>query len=221
MTLRLVVFDVDGTLVDSQRHILSAMQTAFAKVDLTAPTSTQTLSIVGLSLPQAVARLAPDQSAAMQAEIVQGYKTAYMDMNEGDGSSLYPGALEAVRRLSAIDNVVLGIATGKSRRGLVRLLAHYDIGAYFVTSQVADDHPSKPNPSMLLQTLRDTGVAAGNAVMIGDTTFDIEMGVTAGFNTIGACWGYHPKAALQTAGANHVINGFEELDGTLAQMWGH
>lgn len=219
MTLRLVVFDVDGTLVDSQAHILGAMELAYAGQGLTMPDRTAVLGIVGLSLPQAFMRLMPMADAALIERLVAGYKASFNQLRASDVSPLYPGAQAALQALQGRADVVMGVATGKSRRGLDHVIAAHGLGGYFLTTQVADDHPSKPHPSMLHATLRDSGATADRAVMIGDTSYDIEMGRAAGFRTLGVGWGYHPVADLERAGADRVIAGFDALIPTLEDMW--
>lgn len=211
--LRLVVFDVDGTLVDSQAHILAAMKRAFAAIDRPPPPRAAVLGIVGLSLPVAMARLAPDMPDRV-ATLVEAYKSAFASLREADGrplSPLFPGARRCLDALSADPWTLVGIATGKSRRGLDHLFELHGFGALFHTVQVADDHPSKPHPAMLEACLSETGVEASRAVIVGDTTFDVEMGRAAGFRTIGVGWGYHDTGDLRAAGADLVIEGFSDL----------
>jgi len=218
--LRLVLFDVDGTLVDSQGSIVSAMTASFEALTLPAPSHAATLSIVGLSLPQAMARLAPDRSAETQARLVEGYKDAYhaQRLEQGAASSpLYPGARAAIETLHSTPEILLGVATGKSKRGLDALLEAHALDRYFVTRQVADHHPSKPHPSMIETALSETGVDAKDAVMVGDTSFDMEMAAAAGVRSIGVSWGYHHPSALTSATC--VIDRFEDLPGTLAEIW--
>lgn len=207
---RLVIFDVDGTLIDSQHHIQAAMAHAFGAAGLPAPTLAQTLDIVGLSLPLAIAQLAPDQGAAMQARIVQHYKDSFNTLRFGTPAPLYPGARAALDALVA-RGVLLGVATGKSRRGLDRGLAEHGLADHFVTLQVADDHPSKPHPAMIRAALAQTGVRAGDAVMVGDTRYDMEMARAAGVGAIGVGWGYHATADLMAAGAACVAADFGDL----------
>lgn len=216
---RLVVFDVDGTLIDSQNHIFAAMEHAFGAGAYTLPPREAVLSIVGLSLPEAVARLVPDLSADARAGIVAAYKESFGLMRAGTLSPLFPGATDALASLRARAGILLGVATGKSRRGLDHVLASHDLTGHFVTAQVADDHPSKPHPAMLLAALAETGTEARNAVMIGDTTYDIEMGRAAGMATIGVGWGYHQTEALVAAGAGQVIHDFEALLPALDRVW--
>lgn len=216
---RLIVFDVDGTLVDSQDHIHAAMAQAFAAVGQPLPARSEVLTIVGLSLPAAIGRLVPDLPLAVQSQIVEAYKSSFGQLRAGLLSPLFPGAADLLAALRARPEVLLGIATGKSRRGLAHILTAHGLQEHFVTTQVADDHPSKPHPSMLLATLAETGADAGGAVMIGDTTYDIEMGRAAGFRTIGVGWGYHPAEALHEAGAGQVVDDFAALAVAIDSAW--
>lgn len=217
--LRLVVFDVDGTLIDSQNHILAAMEQAFAAAGATLPGREAVLSIVGLSLPAAVERLVPHLAEDTRAEIVAAYKQSFGELRTRSLSPLFPGATEALRALHARPEVLLGVATGKSRRGLAHVLDAHRLEGHFATIQVADDHPSKPHPSMLRAALAETGTEAARAVMVGDTTFDIEMGRAAGVATVGVAWGYHPAGDLAAAGADRVIGRFADLLPVLDELW--
>jgi len=219
--LRLVIFDVDGTLVDSQNHIQAAMDHAFAALDLPAPPLARTLTIVGLSLPQAIARLAPDLPPEVQTRIVDNYKDSFGTLRAAAPAPLYPGAAEALAGLSRRDDLLLGIATGKSMRGLRHMLAAHGLEKMFQTLQVADNHPSKPHPAMILQALAETGIAPGQAVMIGDTTYDMEMARAAGVRGIGVGWGYHPIDDLRTAGAARVVTDYPALLPALEDLWRH
>ena len=217
--MRLVVFDVDGTLVDSQADIIASMQAAFGAVNRDAPDRQQILSIVGLSLPIAMEKLAPD---ADHAAMVETYKETYASLRVSKGaasSPLYPGARAALDRLHARDDLVLGVATGKSRRGLDGLIEAHGLEGMFMTRQVADFHPSKPHPSMLLTAMDDAGVTPEHAVMIGDTSFDADMAHAAQMPFIGVDWGYHPTDRLQ--GAHRILSDFSELDDALGALWGH
>lgn len=216
--LRLILFDVDGTLADSQNAIVSAMTQAFEGLGLVVPARGDILSIVGLSLPLAVEQLAPQLSPEAKVQLVEGYKRAYMDKRLAQGaghSPLFPGAAETLAQLHAVPEYLLGVATGKSQRGLDALITAHGLEC-FVTRQVADHHPSKPHPSMVLTALAETGVDPVDAVMIGDTSFDIDMGRAAGVRTIAVDWGYHPAAEL---GADHLISHFDQLAPLLQQIW--
>lgn len=221
MSTRLVIFDVDGTLVDSQADILSAMDRAFSLCAIEPPSRTEILSIVGLSLPQAFARLVPDSDTVVQDRLSQAYKQAYGDNRVVvgvEGSPLFPGAREALDHLAGQAGTILAIATGKSRRGLDGLIAAHGLTGLFHSLQVADDHPSKPHPSMVLRALADAGVPAHRAVMVGDTTFDMEMGRAALVATIGVSWGYHPTESLN---ADRIIHRFADLPGTIDHLLEH
>lgn len=205
--MQLVIFDVDGTLVDSQGDIVASMTSAFEAVGHAVPDRAAILSIIGLSLDHAMLKLAPEADAATRDTMVEAYKSAYQALRIKAGaasSPLYPGIRNAVEALAAQPETLLAIATGKSRRGLVSLLDNHGWSKLFHSTQVADDHPSKPNPSMILTALVETGVEASRAVMIGDTTFDMQMSTAAGVPFIGVDWGYHPATSL--SGAVEVVS---------------
>lgn len=223
MTLKLVLFDVDGTLIDSQAQIMLAMAHAFDAEGLPIPDRAEVREIIGLSLPNAIARLAPQSGTQLIDRLVERYKDAYVAQRVAGGgeaaSPLFPGALEALKLLATMDDVLLGVATGKSRRGLMHLFDAYDLSSFFVTVQVADDHPSKPHPSMVHAALSETGVAAESAVLLGDTSFDMEMGRAGGITSLGVGWGYHSPSDLMSAGAREVLVGFDGLHSTLEKIW--
>lgn len=220
--LRLVIFDVDGTLVDSQGDILAAMARAFEAIGRPVPDRAAVLGIVGLSLDVAMQRLAPDASRFDHDRLVEGYKEAYValraEVGAAQSSPLYPGAIGALDRLRAQPHTLLGVATGKSKRGLDKLLEAHQLGSYFVTQQVADFHPSKPHPSMILTAMEETGVEPDQTIMIGDTSFDMEMARSAGVTGIAVDWGYHPVSALSDAA--HVLTSFAALPDLLNSIWG-
>ncbi|MGL4279097.1 MAG: HAD-IA family hydrolase [Albidovulum sp.] len=217
---RLVIFDVDGTLCDSQDLIVAAMAGAFDAEGLPCPDRGAVLAIVGLSLPVAMARLVPEQPQEMQARLVEAYKATFMSERSRKLAPLFDGVGALIAELSGDADMRLGIATGKSRRGLTALLKGHALEEVFATQQVADDHPSKPHPSMLFAAMAETGVGPERAVMIGDTTYDIEMGRAAGLATIGVSWGYHPVAALDAAGAGQIVDRAAEIPAALERIWG-
>lgn len=218
--LRLVIFDVDGTLIDSQAHILASMEWTFTRAGLPVPARAEALGIVGLSLPEAMEVLAPDASVAKRAELVTRYKESFAHLRQnGAPPSFFPGALEAIRALDAA-GYLMSVATGKSRRGLDRLLDQADLRRYIIGGQTADDAPSKPHPQMVLNCLAATGAAPENAVMVGDTEFDMHMGASAGCHTIGVDWGYHPRARVASAPVSEIISDFDALIPALDRIWG-
>lgn len=204
--LQLAIFDCDGTLVDSQRSIVRAMTAGFEAQGLPVPSRAQILSIVGLPLRQCVEVLLPDGDAALIDAIAQGYSDAYRQHRESglDEPPLYPDTAEMLAKLDA-EGVLLAVATGKSRRGLTHTLKVHGFDKLFAATRTADDGPGKPNPTILLDICASLGVAPSDAVMIGDTTYDIEMGVHAKMPAWGVSWGYHSTDQLVQAGASRIL----------------
>ncbi|MCA8879536.1 MAG: HAD-IA family hydrolase [Rhodobacteraceae bacterium] len=219
--LKLAIFDVDGTLIDSQGHINAAMAEAFAALGLEPPGRAEIRAVVGLSLPNAIATLAPDFDEPTLAKAVAAYKDAFAalaDLQGAAASPLYPGTVEMLDVLARHERLLLGIATGKSRRGLDRVLDLHGLTSRFVTTQVADDHPSKPHPAMVLAALDAAGCGPGDAVMIGDTGFDMAMAQAADVATIAVSWGYHPVDRLVAAAPDMVVHDMAALAGAVTQM---
>lgn len=207
---RLAVFDVDGTLVDSQNGIIEAQRMAFAANGLEPPSREKSLSIVGLSLPEAFTILVG--AAGPIAALSQAYREAWQHLRSvgSHDDPLFPGAGEALTTLKA-RGIVLGVATGKSRRGVAHLIGKYGWQGLFETIQTADDWPSKPAPDMVQAALAETGLEAADAAMIGDTSFDMMMARAAGVRAIGVGWGYHSLAALESSGAQVTVADFPTL----------
>ena len=209
--MRLVIFDVDGTLVDSQHHIVEAQTRAFVAHGLMPPPRQLSLSVVGLSLHEAFAQLVgPDGPID---SLSRAYKEAWSEMRGKPGFTevLYPGARETIASLAGRPDLRLGIATGKSRQGVDRVLTAQGWHGIFATIQTADEHPSKPHPSMIQAALADTGIGPADAMMVGDTSFDMAMAVAAGAHPVGVAWGYHDASALVACGAEVVVEDFEAL----------
>lgn len=217
--LRLAVFDLDGTLIDSQGSIVAAMTAAWAAHGLGRPDPAEVRKMIGLPLIEGIARLAPDQPAERHQALRESYSAEWLRMGAtGDlDDPLFPGALEALDALDAA-GWLMGIATGKSRRGLDRVLDGRGWAGRFVTVQTSDIPPGKPHPAMLLRAISETGTEPAATAMIGDTTFDIEMARAAGAYAIGVAWGYHATDDLRTAGAHTVIETFAELPRTLEDL---
>lgn len=202
---RLALFDCDGTLVDSQHTISTAMDDAFVASRLDPPGRAATLRIVGLSIFEAVQALLPKGDDALHRQLAQDYKAAFHRMR-GNGlvdEPLYEGIAETIDALEAA-GWMLGVATGKSDRGLALCLEHHGLKAKFVTLQTASRHPSKPHPSMIEMAMAEAGASPETTVMIGDTSFDMAMGVAAGTRALGVAWGYHPVEELRLAGADAI-----------------
>lgn len=205
--MKLIIFDCDGTLVDSQHNITAAMAYAFRAHDLPAPTVPQVLSIVGLSLPETFDVLAKQHSLAVRRSLAEHYRDAFVSgrIERRHEEPLYPGIREAIAALAAREDVLLGVATGKSKRGVARLFDREAWHPHFHTIQTADDHPSKPHPSMILKAMDEAGVGTEATVMIGDTSFDMAMAKGAEVGAIGVGWGYHATERLIDAGAHAVV----------------
>ncbi len=216
---KLAIFDCDGTLVDSQANICLAMEHAFDEAGMTPPSRHATRRIVGLSLVEAMRVLLPDAEAQVHTDMAERYKASYLVLRDNglEHEPLYDGIAGL---LSSMDESgwLLGVATGKSDRGLQRCLDHHGIKGLFVTLQTADRHPSKPHPAMVIQALADAGAEASNAVVIGDTVYDIHMGKAAGTRTIGVNWGYHPADELRGAGADAIAESMDELEAILGDF---
>jgi len=219
--LRLVIFDVDGTLIDSQAFILAAMRRAFGAAGLEAPADHATLGIVGLSLPQAMESLLPGLAVPERDSLVQLYKDSFRALREESGgeahSPFYPGAREALERLNGA-GWLLSIATGKARRGLDHMLDSHGLRRLFIGTQTADDAPSKPHPGMVLNCLAATGAAAHRTVVVGDTEYDMAMARAAGSRAVGVAWGYHSRDRLQRGGAEVIVEDFSVLEAVLGEV---
>ena len=216
--VRLALFDCDGTLVDSQHHICTAMERAFGDLGLAPPPRAIIRRQVGLSLAEVIRSLLPDADGALHERLVAQYRAAFFELRSAGtigAEPLYPGIAKLLETLTT-QGWQLGVATGKSDRGLAHILAHHGIARHFVTLQTADRHPSKPHPAMIEAALAEAGAAAQDAVMIGDTSFDMAMAVSAGVRAIGVGWGYHPNDELVAAGAIAVAEDVGELSAMLA-----
>lgn len=218
---KLVIFDCDGTLVDSQHVIVAAMTDAFLSENMIAPTRDRIVNVVGLSLAIAVARLVPEGTELARVDqLTEAYKAAFATRRRRPDHEepLFTGVRETLAKLAARDDVLLGIATGKSRRGVDAVLEREGWHNLFATIQTADNNPSKPHPGMIYAAMNETAAEAGDTAMIGDTTYDIEMAREAGTAAIGVTWGYHPEDALRAAGAHHITADCNELEQALDQI---
>ena len=215
--MRLILFDCDGTLVDSQHMIFAAMNRAFGELGLPGRPRHAVLGIIGLSLPEAINRLVEDAERDAVPALCEGYRQAFGALRSGPSvpEPMFDGARDMILSLCEYDHVLLGIVTGKSQRGVRVFLDREQLHECFVTIQTADDAPSKPHPGMIERALSETGADAAQTVVIGDTTFDMRMARNAGVRGIGVDWGYHDGGALIEAGASALAEDFAQLSDLL------
>ncbi len=202
---RLALFDCDGTLVDSGATIHRALEDSFARNGLVCPPPAEARRVIGLSLTEAMAALLPTHAADAHAQMAEEYKKSFIALRAAGEveEPLFEGIADLLDAL-AERGWLLGVATGKSDRGLGLCLDCHGIAGRFVTLQTADRHPSKPDPSMVVQAMADAGAAPETTVVIGDTSFDMMMAFNAGARAIGVDWGYHHAEELMEAGASAV-----------------
>jgi phosphoglycolate phosphatase len=204
---RFAIFDCDGTLVDSGATIYRAVAEAFTEHGIAVPPLRECRRVIGLSLVEAMQALLPEASCAEHARLTETYKAKFFQARvEGRVEEpLFDGIAELLDALEA-DGWLLGVATGKSSRGLNHCLDCHGIGARFISLQTADRHPSKPHPSMALRAMADAGAVPETTVVIGDTSYDMGMARAAGAIGIGAGWGYHDAHELLAGGAVAVAD---------------
>ncbi|MEL7188557.1 MAG: HAD-IA family hydrolase [Pseudomonadota bacterium] len=209
---KLAVFDCDGTLVDGQADVCWSMDQAFQQSGLPAPDTNEVRRLVGLSLPVAVRELVPDIDDDQMREVVTSFKSIFRARREKGllNEPLYDGIAELLHSLHDA-GWALAVATGKSDRGLSACLAVHGLTDLFVSLQTADRHPSKPHPAMLEAALFEAAAQPADAVMIGDTSFDIAMAREANVRAIGVAWGYHEPQELRECGAAQIANTVSEL----------
>jgi phosphoglycolate phosphatase len=207
--MKLVLFDCDGTLVDSARLIHEVMARTFVASGHKRPELALTKSIIGLSLDIAIARMlgrphVDDEAVAMTAH----YKAIYPEVrDEADmDTPLFDGIKPLIDTLAARKELLIGAVTGKSRRGLTQILALHGLTAKFVVTRTADDCPSKPHPAMVTECCSETGVAAHDTIVVGDAIFDMQMAKSAGATAIGVAWGYAAVDDLLANGADAIAH---------------
>lgn len=212
-TSKLVIFDCDGTLVDSQHMIIDAMQATLLSAGLPMESDGRIRSTVGLSVREAIAMLRPDADDKALENMANIFKREFYRLRVEETPKpdpLYAGTVEILEHLREA-GFILGVATGNSRRGLDRVIHEHNLGGFFVTLQTADGHPSKPHPSMIQTAAADVGVDPSACIMVGDTSYDMRMARSAGSLAVGVKWGYHSVEELSEGGAHHLLDAFNEL----------
>ena len=222
MSLKLAIWDMDGTLVDSREVIQMAMERAFGNMGLPIPDYNATRQTVGLPLDEVCRRLAPDTfDEARLPDLVESYRQAFIARRTEPGfvEPLYSGATKTLEKLRA-DNWLIGLATGKPHRGVEAIFNMHPLEHFFDTVWCADDGPGKPNPFMVEEAMKAVGTEPDQTLMIGDATFDILMGRAARVHTLGVSWGFGTEAELTEAGAHEVHHDFASLNNALAGFGG-
>jgi phosphoglycolate phosphatase len=209
--VKLIIFDFDGTLVDSRSLILESHRTVFSEFRLPLPSPADSLALVGKSLNVILTQLAGPMAPIR--EMVRAYDLLLPQLRADPAFAEKPfdGVAELLSELSSAPDITLGIATGHRSDTVAPALEALQWSSYFQTIQAADMAPSKPHPAMLLQALAATGVTPDNAIFVGDTTFDMEMAKAARLRSIGVGWGYHHADRLTAAGAHRVAQAIDEL----------
>ncbi len=213
---KLVVWDVDGTLVDSRQTIFDSMQSAFAAAGLPPPTYEVVRQVVGLGLMEGVGVLLPEAKLEVLEQVADGYKAAFGAKVRQPGyvEPLYDGAAGTLDRLRA-GGWKIAMATGKSRRGVETIIRMHGWADLFESTHCADDGPGKPHPAMVLEAMKALGVGPERTIVVGDTAHDMRMAKAAGAYAQGVSWGFHTAEEVREGGADHIAHDFAELDGQL------
>jgi phosphoglycolate phosphatase len=214
----LILFDLDGTLVDGQYSIRATFDAVFPAFGYEKPDAAAVRSVVGRSLPNAIADLLGADAPAH--DMAEAYKAHFHTMRatEGYREELYPDVDAVIRRLATRDDLVLGTATGKALRGINWMIEKNSWHGFFTTLQASDTAASKPSPEMVENACRETGIAPANTIVFGDSIYDMQMAVSGGAHAIGVSYGYGEPAALIAAGAKKIIHGFNEVEQVIAAI---
>jgi phosphoglycolate phosphatase len=205
----LVVFDWDGTIMDSETKIVRCMQAAACDLKIPDPGVAAIRDIIGLGLNEAMQVLFPGSAASDKARLAERYRRHFLEL-DNTAMPLFPGVVEGLTRL-AEQGYLLAVATGKARRGLNRVLDETGMRQLFVTSRCADETCSKPHPQMLEEILDQTGTETGRALMVGDTVYDMQMAQSARVTGLGVSYGVHPRERLLECGAFACVDSFREV----------
>ena len=211
--MKLVVWDVDGTLVDSRESIFQAAITAYETLGLTPPSYDQVRQIVGMSLREAIGVISPALPDAQLDAVTQSYRDAFQAQLKVPGfvEPLYAGAAETLDRLRA-EGWKIAMATGKSRRGVETVLRMHGWADRFDSTHCSDDGPGKPHPAMVLEAMRALGAPPERTIVVGDTAHDMRMAKSAGAYAQGVSWGFHTAEEVLEGGADHVAHDFAQLN---------
>ena len=218
--MRLVIFDLDGTLIDSEALIVETVTGAFHDAGETVPDEKTIRSISGITLDQAMRILAPGVPADRVGKIVEAYRTRYHGRTGDEREPLFAGVVAALDRLQAMPETILAVATGKGHSGAVKVLERHGIVGRFNSIQTPTHNRGKPDPQMIETAMAKAGVGQSQTVMVGDTVHDMRMAKAAGVGAVGVAWGYHEIDELRAAGADVVIERFDQLDTAIDALLG-
>lgn len=205
----LIVFDWDGTLMDSAAKIVNCFQAAARDVGLTSPAGADIRNIIGLGLTDALDRVLPGVDGSTREQLVQAYRRHFIHVDQTE-TALFPGVIDGLEQLCA-EGYRLAVATGKARRGLDRALRDTATSRYFCATRCADEALSKPHPQMLHDLLEQTGVDAGRAIMVGDTTYDLQMALAAAVGSLAVSYGAHERERLLEHNPLGCVDSFAEV----------
>ena len=204
-----VILDCDGTLVDSQGHIAAVFNETITAFGYEPVEPDAVYRVIGLSLDDALRRLLPDSSPDLRDRLIHAYRARYA-VDVAGKNPLYDGVREFLDALIA-QGRRLAMATGKSRSGALRVVAEHGLSEYFAAIKTGDVCRPKPDPDMLLQILDELGLPPDRAIMVGDTTFDVDMANAAGVRAVGVTCGAHGREELALAGAHLVLDRLPDL----------
>lgn len=216
--LNLLVFDWDGTLMDSEARIVACMQAAIEDLGLEPRAVSSIRNIIGLGLHEAISTLYPGSDTALHESVTDRYRYHFLSANP-TRSELFPGAEETVRELSEA-GFLLAVATGKGRRGLDMVLEETGLGQYFLATRCADETFSKPHPQMLDELMDELGAEPGETLMIGDTEYDMQMAANACTHALAVSYGVHEKERLLRHQPLHCLDAIGELGAWLRSYHG-
>lgn len=216
--MRLAIFDLDGTLIDSVALIVETVVASFTAAGHTVPNEKAIRAISGITAREALGILAPDVAPEQVDLIMDTYRDEYLKRAGAGREPLFDGALAALDRLQADPETIIAVATGKGYHGAVTLLESHGIIDRFDSIQTPDHNRGKPHPQMIETAMQKAGIERGRTVMIGDTVHDMRMARAANVGAIGVAWGYHEIVELEEAGAHLVLQSFDELDAAIAKL---
>lgn len=210
---KLIVFDWDGTLMDSESHIVSSLQAAIKELDLEQRSNDELRNIIGLGLREALKTLYPEGTDSEYDALTSHYREHFFDTNKNT-SELFAGVEDLLEKLSN-ENYFMAIATGKGRHGLDKVLAETGLGHHFHFTRCADESFSKPHPQMLLEIMDYVGVEQNETLMIGDTEYDLNMAHNAGAPCLAVSYGVHDKSRLLACNPLECVDSINELQNWL------